>query len=77
MKFSTFFDYVFWKISVGVWNIRKTSLVSQKIGQIFRNLIKKKSIIYFKWFRSFTFFNEALQSRFFEKKMILVKNDDR
>jgi hypothetical protein len=38
---------------------------------------KKKTIIYFQWFRSYNFFNEALQSRFFAKKMTLVKNDDR
>jgi hypothetical protein len=30
---------------------------------------KKKSMIYFQWFRSCTFFNEALQPRFFAKKM--------
>jgi hypothetical protein len=42
------------------------SLVAQKIGQIFRNSIKK-SIIYFQWFRSF--FNEALQPQFLAEKM--------
>jgi hypothetical protein len=34
----------------------------------------KKSIIYFLWFRSYKFFNEALQPRFFAKKMTQVKN---
>jgi hypothetical protein len=29
----------------------------------------KKLIIYFQWFRSYKFFNEALQPRFFAKKM--------
>jgi hypothetical protein len=29
----------------------------------------KKSIIYFRWFKSYKFVNEALQPRFFAKKM--------
>jgi hypothetical protein len=28
----------------------------------------KKFIVFFQWFRSYTFFNEALQLRFFAKK---------
>jgi hypothetical protein len=34
-------------------------------------------MIYFQWFRSYTFFNEALRPRFFAKKMTYVKNYDR
>jgi hypothetical protein len=30
--------------------------------------VKKKSIIYFRWFKSYKFVNEALQPRFFAKK---------
>jgi hypothetical protein len=45
------------------------SLIAQKIGQIFGNSVRKKSIAYFQWFRSYNFFNEALQLRFFAKKM--------
>jgi hypothetical protein len=42
--------------------------MAEKIGQVFRNSTKKKTIIYFRWFKSYKF-NEALQSRFFAKKM--------
>jgi hypothetical protein len=64
MKFSTFFDYQFWKIAVGVWNINKMSLIAG-IG----NSVKKNAIIYFQWFSSYTFFNEALQPPLLAKKM--------
>jgi hypothetical protein len=46
----------------------KYPLIAQKIGQIFGHSVKKKIIIYLQWFRSYTFFNEALQHRFFAKK---------
>jgi hypothetical protein len=42
--------------------------MAEKIGQVFRNSTKKKSIIYFRWFKSYKFVNEALQPRFFAKK---------
>jgi hypothetical protein len=45
---------------------KKISLIAQKIGQTFLGIKKK---IFFQWFRSYTLFNEALQSRFFAKKM--------
>jgi hypothetical protein len=46
------------------------SLIAQKIGQIFGNSVEKIQLcIYFQWFRSYNFFNEALQLRFFAKKM--------
>jgi hypothetical protein len=32
------------------------SLMTQKIDQTFKNSIKKESIIYFQWFRSYKFF---------------------
>jgi hypothetical protein len=48
---------------------KKNSLMAEKIGQVFRNSTKKKSIIYFPWFKSYKFVNEALQPRFFAKKM--------
>jgi hypothetical protein len=47
---------------------KKMSLMAQKIGQTFGNA-KKKSIMYLQMLRSYTFFNEALQPRFFAKKM--------
>jgi hypothetical protein len=56
---------------------KKNVTSGEKIGQTFGNAIKKKSIIYFQQFRSYNFFNEALQPAFFAKKMTLVKNDDR
>jgi hypothetical protein len=31
--------------------------------------LKKKTIIYFQWFKSYKFVNEVLQPRFFAKKM--------
>jgi hypothetical protein len=44
--------------------------MAEKIDQVFRNSTKKKkSIIYFRWFKSYKFVNEALQSSFFAKKM--------
>jgi hypothetical protein len=43
--------------------------MAEKICQVFRNSTKKKSIIYFRWFKSYEFVNEALQPRFFAKKM--------
>jgi hypothetical protein len=46
---------------------KKISLIAQKIGQTFSGIQKKKKK--FQWFRSYTLFNEALQSRFFAKKM--------
>jgi hypothetical protein len=42
--------------------------MARKIGQTFTNSIKKKTLIYFQWFRSYTFFNEALQHRFLGKR---------
>jgi hypothetical protein len=43
--------------------------MAEKIGQVFGFSIKKKSIIYFRWFKSYKFVNEGLQPRFFAKKM--------
>jgi hypothetical protein len=48
---------------------KKMSPMAQKISQAFTNPIQKKSIICFKWFRSYKFINETLQPRFFAKKM--------
>jgi uncharacterized protein (DUF608 family) len=42
-KFSTFFYYQLWKVVVGVWN-KKMSLMAQKIGQTFRDSIKKNQL---------------------------------
>jgi hypothetical protein len=47
---------------------KKNSLMAEKISQVFRNSTKKKSIIYFRWFKSYKFVNEALQPRLFAKK---------
>jgi hypothetical protein len=44
MKFLTFFYQQFWKISVGVWNIKKISLMAEKIGQVLRNSTKKNQL---------------------------------
>jgi hypothetical protein len=41
---------------------KKMSLMAQKIGQTFRNAIKK-SIIYLQCIWSYAFFNEVLQPR--------------
>jgi hypothetical protein len=45
----------------------KILVMAQKIDQTFSNLVKKKTIVYFQWFRRF--FNEALQPRFLARKM--------
>jgi hypothetical protein len=58
-------------------NHTKILLMAHKIDQTFSNLVKKKSIIYFQWFRTYRFFNEALQQRFFARKMRETKNHDR
>jgi hypothetical protein len=47
---------------------KKISLMAQKIGQVFSNSTKKKKII-FDGSRVIKFVNEALQPRFFAKKM--------
>jgi hypothetical protein len=43
------------------------SIVAQKIGQTFRNSIKKNQLFIFNG--SGVFYNEALQPRFFAEKM--------
>jgi hypothetical protein len=49
---------------------KKMSLMAQKIGQIFENAIKKNQLFISNGSGvSYTFFNEALQPRFFAKKM--------
>jgi hypothetical protein len=56
---------------------KKMSLVAQKIGQTFRDPVKKNQLFISNSLGSYNFFNEAVQPRFFAKKMTLVKNDDR
>jgi hypothetical protein len=51
------------------YKTQKNIINAQKINPTFSNSIKKKSITYFQWFRSYRFFSEALQPRFFAKKM--------
>jgi hypothetical protein len=53
------------------------SLVAQKIGQTFRDPVKKNQLFISNSLGSYNFFNKAVQPRFFAKKMTLVKNDDR
>jgi hypothetical protein len=45
----------------------------RRSAKTFKNSTKKKTVLYFQWFRSYKFFNEALHPRFFAKKMTLVK----
>jgi hypothetical protein len=50
------------------------SLVAWKIGQTFKDSIKKITFV-FPMVQELYIFNEPLQPRFFEKKTTLVKNE--
>jgi hypothetical protein len=67
MKFSTFFDYQLWKIAVGVWNIKKNSLIAQKIGQTFMNSIKNNQLFIFNGSGDIHFLKKPCNPAFCEK----------
>jgi hypothetical protein len=53
-------QYINLKIAVGEWNIKKNVTNSAKDRPNLQEFDKQKTIIYFQWFRSYIFFNEAM-----------------